>query len=231
VFIVPAKTLMVEILSEIFDGDTIGDDFGGGKTWIGMEYPAETTNYPGIWVDFTTSVDLQAAAIDPYEFLPQVLSDQGLRKVQRWRFAGTYSFTVVGMSSLERDNLLDTVIRVIAFGSAGLSMDFKHLVEQNDLIGLTMQYDRFGLVGGSANPGTPWGTEDVVYEETVQIDCEGEFLSDPATGAIVPLSQVVVSESPDNNPGDIVIDKVTANAPAPFVPPAPVPSWNPTMGI
>jgi hypothetical protein len=195
VFIVNAKTLMVEILTEIFNGDSIGEDFGAGKTWIGMEYPAETTNYPGIWVDFATSVDLQAASLTPDTFLPPVAVGQSVRRVQRWRFAGTYSFTVVGMSSLERDSLLDTLIRIIAFGSAGLNLDFKHMVESNDLIWLTMQFDRFGLVGGSANPGTPWGTEDVVYEETVQIDCEGEFLSDVDTGVLVPLTEVVVTDS------------------------------------
>lgn len=231
-FIVQAKTLMVEIIDAIFNSDTMSDEFGSGKVWVGMEYPAETSNYPGIWVDFSTSTELQAASLNPDEYLPALNKRDGVRHVQRWRFAGTYSFTAVAMTSLERDSLLDTLIRTIAFGSSALNFDFKHMVENNDLIGLTMQFDRFGLIGGSANPGTPWGTDDVVYEETVQVDCEGEFLSDPKTGAMVLLSQVLVT----NQPGDSLTEAETYAVGVAGTNPALVPNplqtgWDPTQGL
>lgn len=200
-FLVPAKTLMIEIIKDIFNSDTASEDFRG--LWVGMEYPSTVSNYPGIWVDFATATELQSAGIDNVEWLPAQSAQEGPRRVQRWRFSGTYSFTCVALSSLQRDTLLDTMIQTLAFGSSADNLDFKSKIENNDLIALTMQFDRFGLVGGSANPGTPWMTDDVVYEETISIDCEGSFLSDAQTGQFVPLSEITVTDSPQNNPADI----------------------------
>jgi hypothetical protein len=50
---------------------------------------------------------------------------------------------------------------------------------------MNFDFDEIGQRGFSAAPGTPWGTDDVVYEGTLAMECVGEFVSNIDTGEIV----------------------------------------------
>lgn len=197
IFLVPLKTLVVEATRGVFDADYPQADFR--SLWVSMEYPADEANYPGVWVDFDTTTPLQTAGIDHHEYVQD--EDTGLfRRVGRWRYGGMLTFTVVALTSLERDRLVDELVRVVAFGSENPQTSvFRTSIEQNDLIACDVQWDRLSLVGKNEDQGTPWGTDEVVYEWTVQLDCQGDFVADTitATAALVPLSAVVAYSAPE----------------------------------
>jgi hypothetical protein len=199
VFLVPLKTLVIEATRGVFDADYPQADFR--SLWVSMEFPADRANYPGIWVDFMSTAPLQTAGVDHHEYVVNEITGLS-RRVGRWRYGGSVTFTVAALTSLERDRLVDELVRVLAFGGEHpQTAGFRSGIEQNDLIACDFQWDRFVLTQPDANPGTPWGTEEVLYEQTVQMDCQGEFVADTAaTPALVPLSAVVAYSAPQGEP-------------------------------
>ena len=198
-FLTETKTLFVEAMRAVFSETFPIVKFR--DIYVSMEFPEDKANYPGIWVDFDPTTAMQQAGIGHTEYIP-VGTDGNVRRGNVWRFAGQASFTVAAMTSLERDTLVDEVIRVLAFGSEDPSLSvFRSMVEINDLMQISMQWDTFALSGKSEQPGTPWGTDEIVYEMTIQIDCQGQFVSDMDSGAVlVPLSQVrITGTGPDDD--------------------------------
>jgi hypothetical protein len=116
-------------------------------------------------------------------------------EVTRWRFAGSLSFTIGAFSSLERDRLFDELVGVFSFANVDDTQisTFKTSVEQNDFLGINVQYDILTVSGDATNSGTPWGTDDeIIYEITLSTDVIGEYVSDPATNQLVLLSDILV---------------------------------------
>lgn len=189
-FLVPLLTLLVESLRRTFDADYPTEQFRG--LWVSLEYPAAQANYPGIWVDFQPSTDMQSAGIGHVEFT-EPDGAGAVRAFTRWRYAGMAQFTCVSLTGLERATLVDEVIKTIAFGleDPGRSTFTQHM-EDNDLVTCNLQRDKIDLTTKGETPGTPWGTDEVLYEQTIAIDCEGEFVSDGANGGLIPLSAVTV---------------------------------------
>jgi hypothetical protein len=196
VFIAPLKTLIVESLRAAFDDDHPVEQFRG--VWASLEYPAEKTNYPGVWVDFAPTTSVQTAGIGHEEY---VEVDDGYRLVHRWRYAGTVQMTAVALTSLERDLLVDELVKLVAFGREDPGRaDFRDHLEHGGLIEFLGQWDRLAIAGKGETPGTPWGTDEVVYEQTVAMDVTGSFVSDGVAGTLVPLSAVVVYQAPVGQP-------------------------------
>lgn len=185
-------TLAVMAVRETFDSEYVEEDFR--RLWCGLEYPADQANYPGVWVDYLPTTNIQAAGIAHVEYTPAA-PDGSRRRFSRWRYAGQIQLTIVTLSSLERARLVDEVVKVVAFGRENPSRSrFISMVESNDLIGCQVQLDRIGVSSKDESPGTPWGTDEVIYEQTVVLDCEGEFISDGTDASLVPLSSVQVQE-------------------------------------
>lgn len=184
-------SLAVLAVRETFDSEYVEEDFR--RLWCSLEYPVDQASYPGIWVDYLPTTNIQAAGIAHVEYTPPGL-DGSYRKFTRWRYAGQIQLTVVTLSSLERARLVDEVVKVIAFGRENPSRSrFIRLIESNDLIGCQVQLDRIGVSGKDESAGTPWGTDEFIYEQTVVLDCEGEFVSDGTDAVLVPLSSVQVT--------------------------------------
>jgi hypothetical protein len=196
-FMVPLLTLLVESLNRTFDADYPTERFRG--LWVSLEYPAAQSNYPGIWVDFQPSTDMQSAGIGHMEFTAPA-GDGTVHSFTRWRYAGMVQLTCVALTSLERATLLDEVIKTVAFGleNPGRAEFIRHM-ESNDLVACNLQRDKIDLTTKGEAQGTPWGTDEVIYEQTIAIDCEGEFVSDGATGSLIPLSAITFYEL---SPGD-----------------------------
>lgn len=184
------KTALVQALRGCFDGDYPEEDFRDVNADI--EFPAEEQNYPGIWVNYSDTAPLIAAGIDHHEFTDP--GDQGyVRQFTRWRFAGTASFTVVALSSLERDRLYDELVRVIAFARESDQVpEFRAYIESNEFIAMNGNFDEIVISGNSAAPGTPWDTDEYIYEVTLNLDILGEFVSHGSTGSLAPLSMIKV---------------------------------------
>jgi hypothetical protein len=188
------KTALVQGLRECFDADYPQEDFR--DLLVDIEFPNDVQSYPSIWVNYTDSSALVSAGIDHHEFTDP--GDSGyVRRFTRWRFSGTASFTVVALSSLERDRLYDEMVRVIAFARESDQVpEFRAYIEDNEFIAMNANFDEIEPTGNSAAPGTPWGSDEYIYEITLNIDVIGEFISDGETGSLAPLSMIKVIGRP-----------------------------------
>lgn len=213
------KTLVVTALRTTFDATYPNPDFA--DAWVSIEYPVTKQAYPSIWVDYADTGNLVRAGVDHKE--EQVFAGVGvdggdvIREYTRWKFTGVLSLTVVALSSLERDRFYDEVVRVIAFGpESDQTARFRKVIEDNDLLAANVDFDTIEPAANAAAPGTPWGTDEIVYERGINLNVLGEFVSDPITGDLVPLSgfEIIATEDltttldeyggwPD--PGDVVI--------------------------
>jgi hypothetical protein len=168
-------------------------------------------------VNYDDRDSLSIAGIDYREF---VADDSGTHEVTRWTFSGTITLTAVALSSLERDDLFDELVRVFAFSRIEEDQTvFRTIIENNDFIGVVANWDLLRPSGDAASPGTPWGTEDeVIYEKSLAFDVEGEFVSDPATNDLVLLSAITVEGTALDSHGDVVTSQgliVDADTPTP----------------
>ena len=192
------KGAVVEALQQTFAA-TPTADFNG--TFVSIEYPLDKQNYPSVWVNYDDRDSLRIAGIDHREY---VLDDNGgTHDVTRWLFSGTVTLTAVALSSLERDNLYDELVRIYAFSRIEDDATvFRTTIENNDFIGVLANWDELRPGGDSAGPGTPWGTEDeVIYEKSLSFDVEGEFVSDASTDTLVLLSAILTEGTPVNDKG------------------------------
>lgn len=150
----------------------------------------DQASYPGIWVSYEDTEELTIAGIAHEEFAE---GDDGQQhRVTRWKFGGVITLTLVALSSLERDRFYDELVRTFAFAREESTVSaFRDLVEQNDLVAMNINFDNLRPGGDSAAPGTPWGTDDIIYEKSLTMDVIGEFISDPNTGALLYLSKII----------------------------------------
>lgn len=178
------KTGLVQALKETFDGDYPEEKLR--NLYVSIEYPVKPQQYPSIWVDFEEA-SLQNAGIDHRE-----VDDEG-NMVLRWRYQGYVSYTIAALSSLERDRIYDELVKVLAFGRSSEYLSaFRQFVENNDFIAMNFDFDQIEVHGNGATPGTPWETDEIIYERTVAMQVLGEFVTDVDTGNLVPLSKIVI---------------------------------------
>jgi hypothetical protein len=101
--------------------------------------------------------------------------------------------TAVAMTSLERDRVYDELVRVVAFSNEdGIVGRFKNTIASNDLIAANLNVDKIDAQGNAAAPGTPWGTDEMMYEKSLNLEIIGEFVPDAATGTLINLSSIIV---------------------------------------
>jgi hypothetical protein len=178
------KTMLKEALSVTFDADYPEPDFRNIN--VSLEYPVRPQDYPGIWVDYEDTQPLRTAGVDHSE-----VDLETSQRIRRWKFAGYATYTVVALTSLERDRLFDELVRVLAFGDTlTATRDFRSYIERNEFIAANFDFDEIEVRGNAAAPGTPWGSDEIIYERTLNMEVVGEVVSDSATGLLVPLSAI-----------------------------------------
>jgi len=190
------KTMLAQALRLTFDAHYPVQALRSLK--VDIEFPLRPQDYPSIWVDFEPTGDLETIGIDHVEYQDVT---GGAEAYSRWRYQGNATFTVAAMSSLERDTIVDELIRVfaIARGNPAIS-PLRTYVEDNPLIAANMDFDTIGMRGFSASPGTPWQTDEVIYEATLSKEVIGEFLVANLSGVFVPISEIKVSEYTGTEP-------------------------------
>lgn len=182
-------TVLVKGMSTTFDSTYPVEDFR--DVHVDTEFPLSKDNYPGIWVDFEPTGELRTAGIGHIEF--QEGEDAQLHPAKRWTFTGYATFTIVALSSFQRARLVDEVIKVMAFGDLdAVRNQFRTTIEDNAYLAMNFDFDEIGVVGKQEMQGTPWGSDEVVYEITVRMECVGEFVSDLGTQALALLEAVEV---------------------------------------
>lgn len=197
IYLVALKTEIVKALRATFVDTYPEADFRG--LWTSIEYPVAQASYPGIWVNYEDTEEVTIAGIAHTELV--LGSDNEMHPVTRSRFGGVISLTCVAMSSLERDRLYDELVRTLMFArkEEGVS-PFRTSIEQNDLVAMNIDFDKVQPGGDNAAPGTPWGTDDWIYERSVSVNVIGEFISSYALGGLVNLSKIIVQGYVEGTP-------------------------------
>lgn len=179
-------TAITEALHTVFDEEYPNEQFR--NVWVSVEYPIKPQNFPGIWLSYEDSQPLRHAGIGHIEGL-----ETGY-PYTRWRYQGHVTFTVVAFTSLQRDELYDELIGTIAFGAQTIvQSQFRQTIEHNDFIGINFDFDTVEPAGASAAPGTPWGSDEVIYERSCAMQAIGEFVPDPEHHELVNLREIIIT--------------------------------------
>jgi hypothetical protein len=190
------KTTAVQAIQNSFQISYPAPDAEGGtkRPFVSVEYPVKEAQYPAIWVDYE-GAELRTVGIAYTE------TDASGAAYARWRFAGHVAFTIVALSSNERDLVYDQLLGMTAFAAqSDFPSVFRQVVENAPLVASVWSYDSVEDRPSSAVMGTPWGTLDVIYESGFAIQVIGEFVSDPFTLALVNLAEIQVVATAEGFP-------------------------------
>jgi hypothetical protein len=195
VYITKVKALAVEALQAVFDEQYPVAEFRGLR--CSLEYPVKQIRLPQVWVRYSDTGPLKQAGVKHTEDVDPVTGGR-THPYTRFKFEGSWEFVIVALTSVERDRVYDELIATVAFSGFDTARSrFRAYLEANDLIDLTLRTDEIESTGESAEPGTPWGTDEVLYERTLAVDLIGDFAADPETGVIVPLSKIQITPTVD----------------------------------
>lgn len=200
------KTTAVQAIQQSFKVRYPEPDSAGGQQNpnVSIEYPVKETEYPAIWVDYEgAEVRTVGIAYTEMDALNNVYA--------RWRFAGHIVFTVVALSSNERDLIYDQLIALTAFAAqSDFTSAFRQVVEAAPLIASVWSWDSVEDRASAASPGTPWGTIDIIYERGFAIQVIGEFVTDPNSTELVNLSAIQVVATNAGSPDETSIIEITS---------------------
>jgi hypothetical protein len=168
------KAAVVTGLRRTFTTEYPQQDFRA--PWCSIEYPVEKANYPAVWVNWEDTQEVEIAGIGHVEYVEDEHGAQ--HEVTRSKFGGVVTMTVAALSSWERDRLYDELVRIMVFAHKEPSVSaFRALIEHNELIAMNGDFDKVQPGGDSAAPGTPWGTDEWIYERSLSFNIIGEFVS------------------------------------------------------
>jgi len=200
------KTTAVQAVEQSFQVRYPEPDPEGGiqDVFVSVEYPVEEAQYPAIWVDYEGS-ELRTVGIAYTE------QDAQGNVYARWRFAGHVVFTLVALSSNERDMIFDQLVSMTAFAAQSeFPSVFRQVVEAAPLVASVWSFDTVEERAPAQAPGTPWGTMDIIYERGMALQVIGEFVTDPNTAQLVNLSEIQVIATPAGYPDQESIIDITA---------------------
>jgi hypothetical protein len=189
VFLVQLKTAITVALRQVFGPGYPVADFR--ELPITIEFPYQEQQYPGVWVTWDPVGTISRAGIDNMFYgPPELTSDTVDNVLYRYRFSGYSMYTVGALTSMQRDRLYDELVRTFLMSGDPNVTGFRTYVEANPYIAMNMDFDTISTRGMAENPGTPWGTNDFIYEATLAIETLGEFISDQFMTDLVPLAAV-----------------------------------------
>ncbi len=188
-FVANTLTVWIQALQGVFNENYPTEGFR--EITVSPDYPVEQIQYPSLWVNFSMQGTARNVGVSHEEF---VESDTGTTRVYRWQYGGVVEITISAMGNLERALMIDELVKVIAIGRKGENAEgnLRGHVESNELLAMNVVWESLNVGGFSESQGTPWGTDDVIYEATVSLDLEGECVVDPDSGDLVLLSEVKV---------------------------------------
>jgi hypothetical protein len=197
-------TNLTQAVKLTFNGNYPVDEFK--NLHVSPEFPILEENFPAVWVDFSPAGDLHTGGIDQLLYT-EPDENNVVHAYKKWLFQGRVQYTIMALSSLERDRLFDEMVKMMAFGQLNPQLSiFRQTIEDNPWVATNIDFDQIGQEGKVASGGTPWGSDDMLYEITLTAQCLGEFASDPSTGEFLLLEHVkwIMTELPDGPVTEIV---------------------------
>lgn len=191
--ITPTKKLIIRALRATFTALYPNDKMSSMN--IDMEYPYKEEHYPGIWVRFSPS-KIQASGL-----YPNLHTADEIYAV--WHFEGVVSFTIIALSSKERDLISDGVIEAYAFAALmPTASPFYATIAASDLINMTLQSDVLSPGGQTETVGTPWDDDKIAYEDRYSFEVVGQVRSRVQPSVIFTnLSEIQVGSALTNVTG------------------------------
>ena len=151
--------------------------------YIDLEYPMVAVQYPGIWVQFSTT-KLNRAGVG--HEVTKLVDDKWVF-VQEWIFQGRVTLTIAALKSIDRDRLADALISNIAFARPPELLltkpqedtkQYRSLItalDENPYVAITLQTDTIIPGGQTVSMGTPWKDDLLTYEDSYSFDVVGQF--------------------------------------------------------
>jgi hypothetical protein len=195
------KSAAISALKQCFEITYPEPDASGAQqpAYIAMDFPVRKAHYPGIWIDYDEAL-CQIAGIAHTE------NDASGNVFTRWRFQGHIVIDVVALSSNERDMIVDEIVALTAFAAqSDAPSAFRNAITSNTLVNTTWSFEKIEGRGSSAGPGTPWNTDEWIYERGFALQVTGDFVTDPATLQLVPLEGLVIVATPEDGPGPMTL--------------------------
>lgn len=152
--------------------------------YIDIEYPTDSTRYPGLWVQFGID-SIKNAGLGMGTWVKDRAGNWG--EIQERMFTGHISLSIAAESSKDRDRLADTVISQLAFTRStdlairNVAKDSNQMrgligaIDANPYVSMTLNTDVISPGGESANMGAPWAPNVMLYENVFSISCVGQF--------------------------------------------------------
>jgi hypothetical protein len=188
-FLLQLKTAITVALREVFGPQYPVADFR--QLPITIEFPFQEQQYPGVWVTWDPVGTISKGGLDNEVYgPPELTTDDNPNVFFRYRFSGYAMYTVGALTSMQRDRLYDELVRVFLMSGDPNVISYRTYVEENPYIMMNMDFDTISTRGMAENAGTPWGTNDFIYEATLAIETVGEFVSDEYFTSLVPLAQI-----------------------------------------
>lgn len=192
------KTSMVRAMLATMNGDYPNPNLANMQ--VSVEYPMDQAAYPAIWVDFHATEPVRQAGIGHID--TATFTDTGVTPpvstyatYGEFVFEGDVTFTIATLSSLERDNAYDEILRVFMAGAENPQTSvFRTEIESGEFLAINARWDMIDTSGTTAAPGTPWGTDETIYETTVSLHVQGYYYVVPESGDLVALSKINLLE-------------------------------------
>lgn len=152
---------------------------------ISLEYPLEPLNYPSIFVQFSVS-KLNRSGVG-HEVQVQDPDTQEWSFIQEWTFMGRITLQILALSSVDRDQLADSVISSLAFARPPELLltkpqaDTKQhrglitALDENPYVAMALQLDVILPGGQTVSQGTPFAENWLTYEDSYSFDLVGQF--------------------------------------------------------
>lgn len=195
-------------------------DISDSEITVEYEYGMVVQRLPGVWIQFSVQ-ELKRVGIS-HEIMTQTPapdndpSGPNWEPIQEWTFQGRITFTVVALTSLERDRISDILLMNLAFARPPMlvmkrpnqdTAQFKTLITSlahNPFVSLTLNTDEIISGGQSMDRDVPWMEGELVYEDTYSIDLIGQFNIKFGHDGLFTLHRVDLVIEPNYNPGDWV---------------------------
>lgn len=196
-FLVELMAVAKDSMLAVFDEQYPEEDFR--NLHVDLEYPMKSDQYPGLWVDYVPLSNPKNTGIA--NLITENEPEVGWFRHRLWDFGGKITYTVATLSSLERARLHDEVLKTIAFGiEDDRRKPFFDQLLDNQYLAIVPIIDSVEVTGWSSSRGTPWNTEDMIYEVTLGIQIYGEFASAGESQTLVDLREIQIIPIPEGQP-------------------------------
>ena len=189
-----ARTI-VTALRSVFTASYPEEQFR--NLFISTDYPMSRQQYPAIYVDLKIN-RVRNAGIGHKEYFRE--PGGTLREWKHYMFDGSITLNVLALSSVDRDELIDTITELISMGRLyGYMLPFFDRIwgdptapysQATARYQLEIQTDEMTFSQGSPSP-VPWGSEDeLAYGASVSFDMFGGFYNALDDTIKVPVSRI-----------------------------------------